>query len=1181
MLALLGVLLLASVARADTVFLEAFADANAETTTAVDPFLMTEGCSGGGSVDADMRLSTDRDHNGTNGGHASGRWAAFLDVASGESRCYLPNTSALVLSADELTVGVNLHLPAIPATAWTPVALMSGANRQCAVQITTSGTLLLYHGTTATSFGTSATILRDDACANDPYRPCASGSDCTDSAACTSCTASTSAGCFMPTIEVHQRNIFQAGGNQVVCDLWISGVQEVAGVAQASGSTIGTIDSVHLGAPGTEAVVRQAYFDDLVISTSDRAHHGWIASGYPTTDGVVTWPDDDCASAVNATCLDDWTNGAQYNAAANDDTVRQPNADRTDDIARFSDMTPADTASVTAVARLLTGITSADAGTWTYDHATLVCDTTTSCVATSAVGGSTTQLASHVVLGYGVNETAPGSSIVWSPSVLNKVGLRYRLITRPNNSNFRFGGALLYARGELADEPLPSNLVDHNLGADDGLIVVCGAGDSLAGGTLAAVCQEPASNAGTACSQDTYCSWDAPNGISTFGDLPSGGCSSDDQCQTCTGRREEVNAGAGYQCDADAECGSLGTCSTGICTQNTRISCSVDADCQGLGTCATTATCDDACPGGDCPDRVFWPFFLGASVNSDFAVSAGQGNETSWQFRDNRLEEVLLGINSQGVASRGEGVCACTVNGDCGTGGTCTNSRCVAGDSNRVACSLGGDFTGGDCADGFACIFPPCDYLAVMESPNDVAGSANPGDGGMPGPNCSEAGSMNAHDPTGPCDTCGAPVPCIVDSTCTAARGADSKCVGASFLSDEYPCIIGGVDRGNCATPQGPCGVCTAKSQDCKADSECPSGQTCSVNEPTEAFRRGYCECQTDGDCGDTNVWECITCASNADCGGGGNCTTSTGKCAAGSNTHGTCRRKGSSDATCSEPDRAGAYNSAAGVCAGTCTCPCSHTACTTSADCPVVDYPTASNPGPRTYRGDCVGGQCTNCGPSVCNHDADTAGAFRRFTKPLIAFGMSYQFQRMQDFVDQYPDPDGKPVLIFSTQPEYPRLPLTAFGGVRQLGNACDFAAPVWQDWGYLQYHSQKTLARFPHVADLRTLMRGRCRNQIVTNDACAYHVDAVHTLEAGARVIGAEGFGDVLAELNTCTTGTGVDRTRQKYCRQGDGDYTTTPCSTLDDCDAGERCEVKVCTVNDDTTANGCPGSPICNLE
>ncbi len=1142
--ALLGVLLLASIARADTIFLEAFEDADAATTTAVDPFAMTEGCSGGGSIDADMRLSTDRDHNSANGGHSSGKWAAFLDVASGESRCYTPSTLALTISADELTVAVNLHLPSIPATAWTPIALMAGSDRQCAVQITTSGTLLLYHGTTSTSFGTGATILRATACANDAYRPCASGSDCTESAACSACTASTSAGCFMPTIEVHQRNIFQAGGNQVVCDLWINGVQEVAGTAQASGSTIGTVDSVRLGAPGTEAVARQAYFDDLVIATGDRAHHGWIATGHPTADGVVTWPDDDCATTANYTCVDDWTGGAQYNSATNDDTVRQPNADRTDDVARVSDMTPADDASVTAVARLFTGITSNDAGTWTYDHATLVCETTTSCVATASVGGSTGTLSSHTLLGYAVNESAPGSAVVWSPAVLNKAGIRYRLITRPNNSNFRVGGALLYARGELPDEPLPPNLRDHNLGVDDGIITVCGAGDSLAGGTLAAVCQEPATNAGEPCSQDTYCSWDAPNGTTAFGDLPSGGCTSDAQCQTCTGRREEVNAGAGYQCAADGECGNSGTCSAGICSQNDRITCSVDADCRNLGTCATTATCDDACPGGDCPDRIFWPFFLGASVNSDYAIAAGQGNETSWQFRDNRLEEVLLGTNSQGVSSRGEGACACSTGTDCGTGGTCTNGRCVAGDANRIACQLGGDFTGGDCADGFACRFPPCDYLAIMESPNDTAGAAVAGQFGAQAPTCAESASVYAMVPGGACDQCGAPLACVSDATCTAARGPDARCVGTKFSDVEYPCVTN--TSGNVAD------LCTASTADCKVDADCGAGQTCSVNDPTAAYRKGFCECQVNGDC-----------PTNYSC------------------SNGICRRTGGSDAACSEPDRAGSYNSSAGVCWGQCTCPCSRSTCTTDADCPVVDYPTATTPGPRTYKGECVGGRCTNCGPTVCNHDPDVAGAFRRFTRPLIAYGMSYQFRRMQDFVDQYVDPDGKPVLIFATQPEFPRLTTTAQGGVRQLGNACDFAQPVWQDWGYLQYHSQKVLASFPHVADVRTLMRGRCRNQIVTNDTCAYHVDAVHTLEAGARVIGADGFGDYLTALNTCTTGTWPFRTRQSYCRQGDGDYTTATCSTLDDCDAGERCEVKVCTVNDDTTANGCPGSPICNLE
>lgn len=1162
---LLIVVLLLRVAHGGVVFQTGFEATDTGTTTAKDVFELVEtDC--GSSEDSDLAITTDRDHNNLNGGHVTGQRGVQVDLASGECRYYsLP--SAVALASNDVTLAVALHLPSTPSGDWTFLEQRMGSggvNRGCYARLNTSGTVSVYYATTGTLIGTSGTVLRAKTCSGDASRGCTVNSDCISPQTCVSCTASTSVGCHEPVIRLRQRNTFSGSGDLVTCDLYVNGTQEVAGTPTTAAS-LGIITDLRVGGPETESLARSAYFDDVVVGVSGLAGYGWVATATAAANGTVQWAAPNCDVATNWQCLNDWSVGGNYDSDGTDGTTRATAVNLTDSIL-LSAIAPG-TASVDAVSYLVTGRTSADSGTYGYETALLTCPTSSSCVPTTAIVGSTGQATSHKLLAYDTSLAAPGPIPSWNATTLSQLGVRYKSTAIPNNANLRVGGVLAYAHGVLPDEPPPPNLRDHNLGTNDGIIACFEWGDSLCAATNQQTCQG-GQDQGKSCAQESACDWSIAAGV---GDRPVGGCTTNAECRTCTAQasRDASPNGAGYPCTDDTWCGNSQTCnlSTGTCSVNTNIPCSADAQCVGLGSCATTATCQDTCVGGTCPSITGWPGGMVGKQACDVIVACGLGNEPSWNLVGNRAPGMLYGNHATCLAIVGSGACGCDSDDDCGTSGHCDlpSGKCDAGDEQRVLCTAAST-----CASGFACRFPPPDYADILSSANDF----NPGAGygvvvGAIGfksaANCREPGSLvYAYNDGEACDPGVALTPCTSDGDCSGISPT-STCVGVTRGNGDLPCVqqalAGLFSGGSCAG--GVCD-CSMQSYQCRSSADCPDGLSCSIETPEAPRWTGYCGCSNDSQCGNTSIWKCRS-----------------GKCA----------RKGTSNETCSSPTRTGAYDATSGTCKGVCTMPCDRHTCTTDNDCVVKRYPNAI-PGPATYRGECVAGRCANCGPEPCPRDASAAWAHANWAEPFLRYGMTYQFERLQQMIDQTPDVDGRPVIIPVTQPEYAKVmfcPISGGTGTpcargeRQvpLSDACaQFGLP---DWGNGAYHAKRMKSRFRHVADLRACMAGnRCRNAPLT-DACALHSDGVHFLPPGALGAGAC-IAAVKNAFNTCVLG----ETAQRYCREPDGDWVTTPnngaCTTSTDCAGGATCVVRPClnasSTADDTSA-GCPGAAVCNLE
>lgn len=1155
---LLALLLLARGAGGTVIYMTGFEDSDTGTTTSMDVFSAAE-TDLANSEDSDLAITTDRDHNAANGGHGTGAKSLRVDLTTGESRIYTP---PVTFSTNQLCASTATHLPSAPGAEWTYLEMRMGANRGVYARFTTSGTVKLYYATTGTVLGESGTVLRAKTCSGDAFRGCTVNGDCVSPQTCVSCTANTSVGCHMPIIEVCQANTFDPGGNLVTGNLYVNGVQEITGTPTAA-ANLAAITEVRLGGPETEAATRGAYLDDLVLATGTRTGAGWVATAIPVANGAVQWTAPSCDVSTNWQCLNDWSIGGAYDDSSNSGTTRATAAGKTDYIL-LSAIVPGD-AAVDAVAYVMAGKTSGGPGTYNYETALLTCTSAASCVPGPVLSGSTAEATSHKLLAYDVATTAPGVTPSWNATTLSQLGLRYKALT----SELRMGAVLAYAHGVLPDEPLARNLRDHN---GDGIISWAGAGDSICAATNQQTCQG-GQDQGKSCAQDFACSWSIAAGV---GDRPVGGCTSNTQCRTCTARRDDSPTGAGFECVDNTWCGSSQTCNTGagVCSVNTNVPCATDSECISLGTCDSTATCDDACVGGTCPSITGWPGGMVGGIDVDVLVACGLGNEPSWNLVANRVDGILAGNHATCLAIVGSGSCGCDSDDDCGTSGHCSaGGLCDAGDSTRVVCT-----SVAQCASPFACRFPAPDGLVVLSSANDftpapVHGTPKGTIGWKSAANCSEPWSLtSAYSDGEACDPGVSLTLCNEDSDC-AGISPTSTCVGVVRSRGDLPCIkdaLGSVAGSSCAA--GAC-ECSAASYACRSTADCVDGLTCSVDTPAAQRWLGYCQCSADAQCGNTSIWKCV---------------------------NSMCRRKGTSDATCSSPTRAGSYDAGTGSCFGVCTMPCDRFTCSTDADCPVKAYPNAI-PGPVTYRGDCVAGRCKNCGPEPCSRDPDAFPAHARWAEPFLRYGMDYQFQKIQAKIDAMPDveQDGRPLLIPVTQPEYSKLvqcPISGGTGACARGekqapfnDGCGTQQNAVPDWGYGAIMSTRLLQLFPHVVDMRTVMaRLRCRD-LGLDESCGLHSDGVHLRPAGAALMGRT-ITNVVSVINACVTGAAPFQVYQRYCRDPTGaqDWATTPnngmCATTADCSGGKTCVPRLClsaTSALDDTAAGCPGAAICNLE
>lgn len=727
-------------------------------------------------------------------------------------------------------------------------------------------------------------------------------------------------------------------------------------------------------------------------------------------------------------------------------------------------------------------------------------------------------------------------------------------------------------------------------------------------------------NDGQFCSGATYCN----NVVNAAGeiarDIP---CANDASCATCVNRRGEANGGAGYPCASNNECtpascpGAGCTCTGNgntTCSQNDAIPCTTDSNCQGLGTCEVDPNgaegdfCVLSCPNGtnpnggsstgSCPGRTGWPAFIGDRVNCDVIVSCYQGGDTLHGMVDNRWDGIAVGeTTSTCDFAKGSGKCACTANADCGSGGACwcrnnsdcgtsgtctiatgacasgslSHGTCQAGDATAIACT-----TNTQCTAQAKCVGPPGDYFPIVMDVNDSAGYS--------APECREPESnYQDGDPTGICH--GPTTVCSDDTTCDTDLGGTvsptSQCLGNPRSSNNFPCIstrAGSLDGS--LDISGTNALCTAEMElgrPCKADANCASGK-CLGTLGATGWYPGYCGCIADSGC---------LCTDDADCGGGvHSCNTFTGACSSGtlqwkcapvdgtstpgSSHPGMCRRKCSTDATCSTTSVSGACDTGKGVCKGRCSTPCDRTTCTTDQDCPVV-FSKGYSGIPVYQHGECVSGRCAHCGPQQYDADANTKAAFARYSSALYGSNNAVnQLARLNR------DIDIKVAARGGT-----RKPLVLYGTGIEVGSPVDSPA-VWRGLPYMASNADRLLANptlYPHVVDIRRVMQDRAPSTIV-----ALMSFFVHFSPTGAQVVGGDGMGNYMAALNECAQTSGAIPTVQKYCRSSAGVYQTTggsdthgACTTSTVCTAGYSCTSKICTSGSD-----CPNTTdTCFLE
>ncbi len=1139
---LLAALLVATTAQATVIHMSGFDivdGSGTNTDLLTDDWVQTLG---GGATDADMDVITDVAdadlvHGVNNLGSRTSHRSLSVNPESGE-QAYISLPSGVTLNSSLPFASMSYHVEAIPSGERTIFEFREGANRGCNYRIQSDGKIKAYYDTELQN--TSADAFYVKHCVS-PYQfiGCVNNTDCKPTAQ--TCTAGSA---YWPELEFGQINAGSAG---VSCDLWWTGRQQWATTYDTTPAhTPANVTDVRIGAPGTEAVALNAYVDDVVIGTDTQVGHGAVGFLYPDANGatspdnVNTFSRDSCSGGSTDywACVNNYASAGVLNTGLNG-TLRAAVANRTATI-QMSETVSAELTNnaIPAVEWFVIGRTNADSGSGSVRTKLQVCTGGTCSPLSSVTTSVTWPVSSPIIYGRQVENNAPTG--LWGATALDAIELVSTIVTIPASTFLRLSAMGVYyqiKKPEVTEEPV---LADHDEGADDGLKTICLLGDSLLDASASVPCSN---NVALPCNQDTYCSWDAPNGSNTHGDLPSGGCSTNTECRTCKQNGtipRTGNGGAGVPCSSDAQCpqsagnpvGALATCdiANGKCDDNASIPCSSNSDCIGWGaSCDGSATCDDACPG--------------TNPNGSQATCPTAATKGSWG--NSLVGKVAV-----------DNIISCSVSGE----------RLYDMIKNRFASVVGGTYTDCKVVTGTTA---PCDYVIVMEGGNDLLDF-------FASPTCAEASSvlgpgsrsMLRDTQYGLCrDNCTQAqrdIKCTVDSDCSSIS-SDSRCVGATNNNETtlngYACLKDNTDE-----------QCSRKNfgtnyllGECSVDADCPGG-TCSINDATKR-KFGFCLCDADADCGDTNTWKCV-----------------------GSQ----CRRKCTVDSTClgAGVTRTGACVTAGGanVCAGRCTCPCNARSCSTDEDCST--FGTVRTNGGDFWkwqpRGRCSAGKCTQCGPEIC----PTGGfsfAYQHTMRTLAPSKYADMMDYMKEYLAALPTGgDGGPVLIVVEHPAY------------GAGNAvCADSGSYFSDPGYLRSGSARAAARGHHVVTgIRAAYEDYGRNhgwnrstltptgQVQSPPVDLYVLDGVHMSAIGGDLISDMIAAD-LNKSNSCTTGSGATLTSQRYCLNYVTDtYATSggpnsdgTCTTSATCGARETCSLRPCTTNTDcpSTATG----DVCHAE
>jgi hypothetical protein len=1086
-----------------------------------------------GAADADIDVTTGCNHGASYGGTATSTRGLSVNPESGET-AYISLPSGGTISSTIADFGMSMKVTALPSGEREIFAFYEGSTKACNYRLQSNGTIKAYYGTELQFTSPDAMYLKhctghtDIGCSNAVLAG-------TDDGDCTGLGTPTCTGAQY-WAELEFRQISVTGTNaQVACDLWWYGRQEWATTYDATPEhTPAAVTDIRAGAPGSESIALDACIDDVALVTEGRAGHGFVGFLYPnaagtgTTSWSVTTP---CTGGGTAAkdCTDDYATTV-VDSTQGQDNLKADKANKSIALA-FTDPSSSELSGLTVsgVEVLTVGRTSNGASSSVaFPGRIQTCPSGTCALLDPTTATVTFPTTVATIWHTLVSATSPAGD--WSLTQLNALEFTASNTTAPTGGeNMRFlalGAYYLARKAELVEA---RTLHDHNAGTNDGLITICAVGDSLCTASAGGGCSnDPA----TLCNQESYCSWDSfANG--GFQDLPTGGCTTDTQCQTCSDptKRATLNNGAGAPCTAAAQCpvsagnpvGALATCNTslGECNDNAAIPCTQNSDCTGWGgTCATTATCNDSCPGGTCPasnGQGSWAATLVGKINMDNLLLYCQGTERLYTMLDSRFDQVLASTDTHETVR------------------------------------LGAD--------------APCDYILVMEGSNDLTDF-------LPAPTCAEAssipswrgnlGGMLRDDANGYCRAnCTATqrdIQCDDDTDCSTIS-ADSKCVGATAENETsangYACLTTkGADtcsRRSFAVPdefQGDNG-------ECNTNADCPGG-TCSINDATSR-QLGFCVCDSNSDCIDTTNFACVG---------------------------GACRRKCTTDSSCTTTTRSLACKDQGGgvkVCAGRCTCPCNARSCTTDSDCGGTTL-TSGAYWSWVPAGTCSAGKCTECGPELCptaGHAAAWKHTMRTVGGPVYAGWVDV----MRAKIAALSDPgDGLPVLIMVEQPNHPAQ-----------NSVCGNIGNLWADSGHLRQGNALAAGRGARVATGgrtaferlgRTLgwtafALGPSSTPPYNQNPTGILSDFIHFSPTGATTL-SDVIATYMGTLGGCATGSGVTLAPQRYCLNyvtntyatSGGPNSDGTCTTSATCSARETCALRPCTTND-ASITGCPST------
>jgi hypothetical protein len=641
-------------------------------------------------------------HNAENGADGTSAGALRLDFASTEGRYYtLPWAKSFVL--DTISACFRLHLPSAPSAEAAVLRFReSDGTDGGGLAIAATGALVLKYN--ATTIGTTTQLISPKACwlATDTTSatPCTSAAtDCPANYTCgcdgsaPACDtpgtvdASSGRGAAWVGVCVTQENITD---NRARMTLRVNGRKLLSGEVVAN--PVPAVTNLRLGRMTTSGTLT-AFVDDFVLDDSaNPGNAGWLGAAYPTASLSAggQWTPDSCntgstcagdpAASVHWGCINELACGV-YNAGSGDFLNSGTAAGRAEAWRFGALLAPPSGVGVPAIEHVWLGrASSTSSDTRAVTEQLGLCESTASCGVPVWGTGSNVTVANDVtdrtLSGLIATTTPGGTPAAWSAATLGRIA--YRVTTRSTNTErSRATAAMLVGYYLRPTERTPSLLREHNRGTNNDRRTIAAVGHSNTGGTVGGRCSGGTAPFGTTCNQTDFASWDAAEK-----DSPVGGCNQDHAAvRTCTLRRAEANATAGYQCgtctcasgtsctgvNITAGCPNGGTCSK-TCATGTAVgaACTTDGDCAGsgkcLGVCTTAAS--------ECPTS-------GGTCTGDATANDGVKDGTCTQNPNIPCDDTATDpdCNNLGGSCATDATCVLA----CGEGGVCTGTGGYSG----------------------------------------------------------------------------------------------------------------------------------------------------------------------------------------------------------------------------------------------------------------------------------------------------------------------------------------------------------------------------------------------------------------------------------------------------------------------------------------------------------------------